>query len=326
MILKKALPLFLLLCIPFGLFAQNSSDEPRGKAIVQVFTNFYSGFGAANNYRGFELDRSYLGYQYQLCKELSIKAVMDIGKSNDVDDYHHIAYIKNAQLTWKKNGWTLNGGMISTTQFNMQEKFWGYRYVMKCFQDEYKFGSSADIGVSVAYQFNPIFSADAIVVNGEGYKKTQFNDGLLYGLGATIQPLEHFTLRLYASLNESAQTDKKDVWNYAAFLGYKTESFYLGAEYNYLQNKKGIHKEDQSGCSAFASLKFCKSAEGFLRYDAFFSKDDGDWENEEQVVMAGAQFKLGKYVKLAPNVRVSIPGDDDEKTICAAYVSCYFGL
>lgn len=42
---------------------------------------------------------------------------------------------------------------------------------MKSFQDEYKFGSSADLGVSVAYKFNKVVSADVIVANGEGYKK-----------------------------------------------------------------------------------------------------------------------------------------------------------
>lgn len=43
--------------------------------------------------------------------------------------------------------------------------------MMKSFQDEYKFGSSADLGVSVAYKFNKVVSADVIVANGEGYKK-----------------------------------------------------------------------------------------------------------------------------------------------------------
>lgn len=96
---------------------------------------------------------------------------MDIGKSNNVTDYQRIAYIKNALITYRTGNLTLNGGLISTTQFNMQEKFWGYRYVMKSFQDEYKFGSSADLGISAVYKFADWISADAIVVNGEGYKR-----------------------------------------------------------------------------------------------------------------------------------------------------------
>ena len=153
-------------------------SEPKGKAIVQVFANFHTGFGAENDDRGFELDRSYLGYEYQLTKGLSVKGVMDIGQSKSVDDYHRIAYIKNAMVSWKSGNMTLNGGLISTTQFSFQDKFWGYRYIMKSFQDQYKFGSSADLGLSVAYKFADWISADAIIVNGEGYKKIQINDGL----------------------------------------------------------------------------------------------------------------------------------------------------
>ena len=163
----------ILACMSVTVMAQKSTEEPQGKAIVQVFGNFHSGFGHEKNDRGFELDRRYLGYQYDLGKGVQIKGVMDIGQSDDVNDYHRIAYIKNAQFSWKTGNLTLNGGLISTTQFNMQEKFWGYRYVMKSFQDLYKFGNSADLGISASYKFNDCLSADAIVVNGEGYKKIQ---------------------------------------------------------------------------------------------------------------------------------------------------------
>ena len=164
---------------------------------IQGMNAVTTGFGNDNDDRGFELDRSYLGYQYDLSKGLQIKGVMDIGQSDDVSDYHRIAYIKNAQISWKTGKLTLTGGLISTIQFNMQEKFWGYRYIMKSFQDLYKFGNSADLGISATYKFTDWLSADAIVVNGEGYKKIQKNDGLQYGLGATIEPFKGFRFNFF---------------------------------------------------------------------------------------------------------------------------------
>ena len=125
----KVILVGLLAYICISAQAQNvQTEEPKGKAIVQVFGNFHTGFGAKNNDRGFELDRSYFGYEYNFGNGLSAKAVMDIGKSSDVSDYQRIAYIKNAMVSWEKGGLTLNGGLISTTQFNFQEKFWGYLY------------------------------------------------------------------------------------------------------------------------------------------------------------------------------------------------------
>ena len=238
----------LLACIGITAQAQDTkTKEPKGKAIVQVFGNFHTGFGAENDNRGFELDRSYLGYEYKLGSGLSVKGVLDIGKSSDVSDYQRIAYIKHAMVSWETGRLVLNGGLISTTQFKFQEKFWGYRYIMKSFQDEYRFGSSADLGISVAYKFADWFSADAIVVNGEGYRKIQMEDGLNYGIGVTLTPVKGFQIRLYGGLNESGEKGKNAITNMTAFMGYKHEKFTIGAEYNYMMNASHKENADQNG-------------------------------------------------------------------------------
>ena len=312
-----------------GIAAQaqdTKTEEPKGKAIVQVFGNFHTGFGTENDDRGFELDRSYLGYEYNFGKGLSAKAVMDVGKSNDVSDYQRIAYIKNAMIQWKTGNLTLSGGLISTTQFNFQEKFWGYRYIMKSFQDEYKFGSSADLGMSAAYKFADWVSADAIVVNGEGYKKIQKKDGLNYGLGVTLTPIKGFQVRLYGGLNESGENGKKDIKNMAVFAGYKHESFTIGAEYNQMWNASYEDGADQNGYSIFGSVKLSEVADLYARFDDLYSADDWNISKDESAAILGAQFKLGKYVKVAPNFRMSMPKADGADDGYSAYINCYFGL
>ena len=317
----------ILACIGITAQAQNTQrEEPKGKAIVQVFGNFHTGFGAENDDRGFELQRSYLGYEYKLDKNLTVKGVMDIGKSSDVSDYHRMAYIKNAMISWKTGNLTLNGGLISTTQFNFQEKFWGYRYIMKSFQDQYKFGSSADLGISATYKFADWLSADAIIVNGEGYKKVQKNDGLNYGLGTTFTPAKGLQIRLYGGLNESGEQGKENIVNMAAFVGYKSDKFTIGAEYNKMWNASYKESQDQYGYSVFASAKLDKKTEVYARFDDLCSKDDWNKAKDEQAAILGAQFKLGKYVKMAPNVRMSMPKADGLDNVYSAYINCYFGF
>lgn len=315
----------IMVCSCASISAQESA-EPKGKAIVQVFGNFHTGFGKDNNDRGFELDRSYLGYQYDLGKGLQVKAVMDIGQSDDVNDYHRIAYIKNAQISWKTGKLTLTGGLISTIQFNMQEKFWGYRYIMKSFQDQYKFGSSADLGISASYKFADWLTADAIVVNGEGYKKIQKNDGLMYGLGATLTPLKGLSMLIYYGLNESSDETKKDKQNLATFIGYKGKGFSLGAEYNLYKNDGNVKGNDLTGFSIYGSTQVGKNTELYARYDDLSSKDGWNEAKEESAILAGLQFKLGKYVKIAPNFRMSMPKADGADNRYMGYVSCYFGF
>lgn len=324
---KKWIMTGLLSFLAMAGMAQEGKDEmPQGKAIVQVFGNFHAGFGKENDDRGYELERSYLGYEYNFGKGLSAKAVMDVGKSSDVGDYQRIAYIKNAMVSWKTAKLTLNGGLISTTQFNFQEKFWGYRYIMKSFQDEYKFGSSADLGLSAAYEFADWISADAIIVNGEGYKKIQSNEGLSYGLGVTLTPVSGLQVRLYGGWNESGEDGKKDVANLAAFAGYKHERFTLGAEYSQMWNASNQNDADQYGYSVFASVKLAKDTDLYARYDELCSKNDWNKAKDEQAAILGVQFKLGKYVKIAPNFRMSMPKADDAPNACSAYVNCYFGF
>lgn len=301
---------------------ETKPQEPKGKAIVQVFSNFNFG----KEQKAFELERTYLGYEHNFANGLSIKGVMDVGKSSNVEDYHRIAYIKNALVQWKKGNLTLNGGLISTTQFNFQEKFWGYRYIMKSFQDEYKFGSSADLGVSVAYKFGDWLSADAIIVNGEGYKKIQKDDGLNYGLGLTLTPLKGWQIRLYGAINEKTEDNQKNIINLSAFTGYKNQRFSIGAEYSLIKNSSFKDKADQSGYSLFASIKLSDNTALYARYDDLFSKDDWNIAKDESSAIIGAQFKISKYVKIAPNFRINMPKASGEDNVYMGYINCYFGL
>lgn len=325
----KFIIITLLACISIAnAKAQDTGDtENKGKAIISVFTNFHSGFGKDKNDRGFVLERSYLGYEYKFRNGLSITGVTDIGKSSDIEDYHRYVYIKNAMVTWEKKNIKISGGLISTTIFNFQEKFWGYRYLMKSFQDQYKFGSSADLGLSVSYRFAKWISADAIIVNGEGYKKVQFENGLNYGLGMTLTPVKGLYFRIYGGLNEAAGPEQeKDIVNIASFVGYKSGKFRIGAEYNRIQNSQFIDGADINGISIYSSINIKNKASIFARYDELFSEDGWNRNEDESALTVGTEIKLGKYVKIAPNLRMRIPKSDGASAAYAGYISCFFGI
>ena len=326
---KKLITIAVLSGMIFSVRAQEAEtieSQPKGKAIVQIFTDAHSGLGKDNGDKGFNLNRGYLGYEYKLNDELTMKAVIDVGRSRQVDDYERIAYAKNAFVTWEHDRITLSGGLISTTQFKTQESFWGKRYVEKSFQDAYDFGSSADLGVSFAYRFADWISADVIMANGEGYKKLQVNDGLQYGAGVTLTPIKGLICRVYASYNEAAKKEMEDITNLNAFLGYKNQAFLIGAEWNYQSNAKNIKDQNQNGYSAYTSINLNKKIGLFGRYDYLFSKDDWNEANDGSAALLGAEFKLGKYIKLSPNVRMWVPKADNAKNSYYAYLNCSFTI
>lgn len=293
----------------------------NGKAIIEVFGNFLFGIGEDNTDRGFTLERCYLGYEYRLGNSLTIKGVMDFGKSANLNDHHRIAFIKNAMVSWQTGGLTLSGGLIPTTQFHFQEHFWGCRHIRKSFQDEYTFGSSADLGVSASYKFADWICTDLIVVNGEGYKKIQNNGGLNYGVGVTLTPAKGLYIRLYGGLNENKGLGKKNTANVAAFVGYRHKRFALGAEYNYMTNTSGVEDADQGGYSLYATANLLKDISLLVRLDDLYSNI-----LEDAKLVLGAQFKLGKHVELAPNLRIDIPKAEGTRNHYSAYLTCKFSL
>ena len=164
------------------------------------------------------------------------------------------------------------------------------------------------------------------MVNGEGYKKIQAGDGLNYGLGVTLTPAEGFHIRLYGGLNESGAEGRKNTANLAAFAGYRHERFAVGAEYSYMANTSGVADADLSGYSLYAMVNLPKGISLFVRFDDLYSRSGWNSANDESAAILGAQFKIGKYVKIAPNFRMAMPKADGAKSQYWAYVNCYFGI
>ena len=75
-----------------------------------------------------------------------------------------------------------------------------------------------------------------------------------------------------------------------------------------------------------AGILACMSIGAKAQYDDLSSKNDWIISKDEQAAIIGAQYKLGKYVKLAPNFRITSPKAAGADKKCFAYVNFYFGL
>ena len=45
---------------------QSKDDQKKGAAIITIFSDFHTGFGNVNDDRGFDLERAYIGFLYNL--------------------------------------------------------------------------------------------------------------------------------------------------------------------------------------------------------------------------------------------------------------------
>lgn len=288
---------------------KTSSQKNRkitGQPIVDLFFNFHTSIIKPYNNIGFEMERSYLGYQFNLTPSLSGKVILDVGNPKISDsELERIAYLKNACLNWHYKKWTLDVGLITLTQFSLQEKFWGYRYIYKSFQDANKFGSSADLGIVLKYQLTHWLAADLSLTNGEGYKKMNIDNRFRYSIGMTVTPVKSLVLRVYYDRKDKLETDTsgKTQETVALFIGYKNKICSIGGEYNMFFNAKNSPAKHMMGASVYSTFFLPKHFKLFLRCD--YLSCNSVWQDDREGITGifGFEYTPVKWVSISPNLR-----------------------
>ncbi|MBN1819480.1 MAG: porin [Prolixibacteraceae bacterium] len=307
--MKKLLLILFIFLIQINLYSQESY-EPNGKAFAVIYANFHRGIlGEGNDEMAFELERGYIGYEYNFSPEFYAKINLDIGSPNDLSSYSKLrryAYFKNAFLRYSKNRFEVEFGLISLRQFKLQEKIWECRYLMKSFADEYKLGSSADLGVNFHYTFNKIIDVDFTVMNGEGYNNIQTDDIFKYGLGSNIKFPKNFISRIYYdfSVNEISESsilffssyDFRGKWN-------------LAGEFIYRCNNAWEKSHNIFGISVYGKYNITDKYQLFARFDKIESNipegETNPWNlaDDGTALIAGVQYIPIKNIKMAINYK-----------------------
>ncbi len=303
---RKGSILFILILLGLFVQAQETGEfKPSGSPYMKVYFNFHSDFREQN---ALEITRAYLGYRYHFSKEFSAKVNLDVGK---FDGEAYMAFLKIAALQYKKDKLTIKAGMIPTKQFKVQEKFWGYRYIYKSFQDEYKFNGSADLGLSVDYQLMKNVSVDFILQNGEGYKHIKPTGHFREGLGVSFSPVKSLLLRAYTDI--TAKGESKRI-SYAGFVGYTYHKrFKIAVEYLLQKDHKFNPGNDLTGFSAYATYFLNERFNLFGRYDFLESNvlpsGDTPWnfEHDGSGPVCGLEYIPLKNIHLSLNYRAWKP-------------------
>lgn len=334
--MKKIL-LMIIVLSPLVAFSQGREDQvnTKGQAHFKVFWNYHYDYTKdVDQVSAFELTRVYLGYKYTFNDKISAKITYDIGK-NDAGS-KHTAFIKIAQLDYKINpSIKISMGLLGGKQYNDQEKHWGYRYIYKTLQDENKFGPSADLGINAELEISKVLMANLFIVNGEGYKNLQDDNGnQRFGMSLIYNPSKLITTKLYYDTH--ASENSKSLNNIAFFAGYKADSWKIGAEYNKMENgtsyKTAIDDHNLEGISVYGSYMFNDKIEIFARFDEISSNtlngQNSSWNYEKDgiLILFGAQYIAAKGVKFSINSRNFNYINDDIEDSSFIYFNAEFKL
>ena len=298
--------------------------QTKGNVTGKIFFNYHYDMAEDAEQEGaFEIQKAYFGYNYTFNDKFSAKLFFDVGK-DDGSDY--TVYLKAAQLDYKATDWLkFSGGIIGFNQFSDQQKFWGYRYVFKSFQDEYGLGAGTDLGLNAEFKLHKSLKMNLFILNGEGYKKVQDPFGK-YKIGGNLvyNPIEALTFKVYYSAQDSKKMIGKEpdkilvenptVTNLALFAGYDfNRKFRIGAEYNAMYDGKKYSDaaldHDLQGFSIYSTYVINDKFEIFGRYDQLGSNKVGtatsSWNasKDGSAILAGIQYLPVEGVSSSLNLR-----------------------
>ena len=302
---------FTILVIFFSLHIY-TQDTNKGDIFSTIFWNYNTDLSSESSKKNsFEVKRVYLGYKFKIDDKISAKVTFDIGKNSAGSDY--TAFLKTAQIDWSlKDNFKLSFGMIGNKQFKYQESIWGYRYLYKTFQDENKFGSSADLGVNGEIKVSKNLKMNLFMLNGEGYKNIQDDDGYMKIGGNLIYEISNgLSLKLY--YDSEPGNDEFNVTNVGYFIGYDKNKTRVGLEYNKINNAKSYNSpsldNNLSGFSGYISQKFSENSSVFFRYDSLESNivsgSSEPWNSgkDGKLMILGYEHVVTKGFKLNLNYR-----------------------
>lgn len=297
--------------------------KPSGKPEVLIFTNFNNTTVNSKSLNKFEITRAYFGYGYNFSKTLSGRIMLDVGNPG-VGSLAYTAYVKYGYMQYQDKSLTVKFGLIGTNGYDVQEKFWGNRYIFKSFQDQYGMGPSADFGLSAAYKFNDVISADAIVQNGDGYKSLENDSVLKAGVGVTIHPVKNLTLRgYYDNMKKRSATQQTT----AFMAGYGNKTFNIAAEYNYQADNKLKSGQDFYGYSVYGTLFFNSKTSILAMYDNLTSKDittntnSWNFSKDGKQYLVGFQYAPVKGLRISPNYQLWTPRDGTKSNTSSFFLN-----
>ncbi len=250
----------------------------------------------------YEHQRGYFGLNLSTSLGLSTSVVFDITTKyiNESDKLVYTGAMKLAEISWKGHGFKVNAGIIKTQNFALKESAWGHRYVMASFDGENKFSPSADLGLSVGYDINDMFSVDVNLTNGKGHQKIELTGNYRYGVGLTAKLTDEITLRAFYDHYSDDGTGRDQVCP-SLFAGYKVSKFDMGVEYTYMQNKSFVEGVAAHGGSIYSTYHFTKQVNAYARYDRCNTTDESVFASGN-TFRVGAEYNPFKFLWLSPSI------------------------
>ena len=301
----KICGLFLLLFI--FQFSLSQSDKITNEKYIEPcvisFTNFHGSLKSDSF--AFQQDKLILGINYQINENWSGRFWLDILRYDNIQNPQKLTpFIKPGYISYHKNRFTVDAGIMLATQYSSQLKSWGNRYIYRIFQDNHSFGWSNDFGIRGKYDVLPNFAVEAGILNGAGYRNVGISLPLKYTGALFYSPSERLCFTAYSDIYRKNIPQA----TLATLLDYRKNNKYsFSLEYNYKTNYNFISGHDRYGISAYSTIHFLNNLALISRVDKLYLKP-GKIQVEkpikDRLCILGLQYQPLEQIRLAVDYQI----------------------
>ena len=213
-------------------------------------------------------------------------------------------YLKPTAITFKKDGWTIDGGIFVPSEMDLTLQFWGNRFIDRGAADKWLVGPTADLGLRVAYRWNDFISTDLSVVSGNGYQRLLEKYHPRYAFRSVITPFQSLKLGGYIAAREAEQVTETTFNGFAHLQA--NSKWKATGEYHLQTNSQFAEGRRLNIVSVYSTYTLLSWMSLMGRFDFLKSNKVGDSDESWNVRSDGHAFMGGLIFRCFPTVRVSV--------------------
>ena len=232
--------------------------------------------------------------------------------------------VKDAWLSYKKEGKTLMVGLIPTPTWGITEAVWGYRPVAKTFMDRNKLGASRDTGLSFDTRLDSEGRVSALVMFGNGNSnKSEIDTHKKAYLRLKFDLSENVGTTAYADYETRPGDQDQLTLSSLLYLSAKDRAFGLLGAWQKRKNAVGGVDAVAKGFSVSGRVK---TREDFGLYGRFDYFDPSDLASDDSIIRgyAGVDLAVTKEIHVMPNVSLESFEASTLESIVIPSVTLYF--
>ncbi|MCX8056544.1 MAG: hypothetical protein N3F03_02905 [Ignavibacteria bacterium] len=299
---SKIFYLKLILLFAFSLIQAQSLTKFSGLVYFDYFYNISNKDINKTDLQGFQFRRVFFTADFDVTNKLSARFRIEPEYQGIQNNNKQFVFLKDMYFLYKLNNSQFLAGLMPTPNFEIEERYWGYRSIERTQSDLRGWITVRDIGLLYRGKFfNDNFSYAVMLANNsfhgtetDKYKKIYFH--------LSNQVTKNFALSFDFNFANGNQ-NKNIYYTRIGFYG-NVSSFTGGITLvNQLRQKALSNNANQFeyGLSTFGNVQLNDEFKYFVRFD-LFEPNDKNGKDKEYTFFTGLDYRLEKNLNIIPNI------------------------